>query len=457
MLSIFTQGRRIMVTTKPAKIIDLKSRWQELDSDATESIVADNFIRPFLAALGFDLYSEIYPQFPTGRHTASVDFAAGKSHTGKPFISTKENPYLILEVKGKNVNLSQGTAPYKNVVDQLKSYLLDPNCITVKWGIICNSDYIQLFRKHEKVVYPASECRKITQDNIEQIITEFKDKIWKPSPALTVAIYNDKGGVGKTTTTVNIAATLTMLGKKVLVIDFDFQQRDLTTSLGLTSNHQTLFDILKEPKKPIQETLVSLTHIFKSKTGKKESRSFDVIPANQRSISESEIELRKFATVRTLSQIIDPLRTQYHYILIDTPTSKNFFSESALYAAEVVLIPAKRTDFFSLKNAAITISQFIPEIQQQKPERNPIALPILFNAETISEAQKKQADQAIKILIENTKKDKKFDLEPYFSQLNQIPHYAIIGNAHFSFKPAVYIHKTAFEYYRGLVKEYFLQ
>ncbi|HAC63711.1 MAG TPA: chromosome partitioning protein [Cyanothece sp. UBA12306] len=454
-----------MVATQSTRIEDLKSRWQKLDSDAKEIVVADNFIRPFLEVLGFDQYSEIYPQFPTGRNNAMVDFAARKNTQNDQFITTKKAPHLILEVKGRNVNISEGKAPYRDLVNQLKRYLLDPNCKTVKWGIISNGDHIQLFRKHEKVIYPASPCIKITQDNLEGIITLFKQRISRLIPALTVAIYNNKGGVGKTTTTVNLAGTLTRLGKKVLVIDFDFQQRDLTTSLGLSCNQETLFEVLKEPRNSIQKTIVKFSQIFQTKTGEQKSLSFDVIPAsdNKNSISESEIELRKYCNLRTLSKVLEPLRFQYHYILIDTPPNKNFFSESGIYAANVVLIPAKHNNLFSLKNAAVAITQFIPEIQQQKKQGNPIALPIFFNGETMTEAQKKQANEAINLLIKNTKNQNKFDLEPYFyphsknSKITAICNHAIIAKAPFVNKPAVYIHKTIFESYSAFAREYFLQ
>lgn len=448
-----------MVAAKPATSLDLKSRWQQLDSDAKEIIVADNFIRFFLEALGFDQSSEIYPQFITGKTNAKVDFAARKNTTDDQFISTKSNPFLILEVKGKNVNLSEENAPYNNIVEQLKRYLLDTNCTTVKWGIICNADYVQLFRKHGKVIHPASRCIKITEDNLEGIVTQFKQRIWQTPPALTVAIYNNKGGVGKTTTTVNLAGVLSMLGKKVLVIDFDCQQRDLTTSLGKNCNPDTLFEVLKDQKKSIEKTIVKFSHTFNNK----QQCSFDLIPAsdNKKSISASEIELRKYCNIRTLSKVIEDLQYQYHYILIDTPPNKNFFSESAIYAADVVLIPAKHNSLFSLKNSAIVISQFIPEIQRQKPHGNPIALPIFFNGEVMTNSQKKQANEAIQLLIKHTREKDNFDLKPYFYPKNpsifEVPNYAIIAKAPFSYKPAVYIHKTAFEYYRALAKEYFIQ
>ncbi|WP_323299973.1 ParA family protein [Crocosphaera sp. UHCC 0190] len=394
---------------------DLKSRWKELPENAKEPPVCASFITFFLEALGFNCPDEIFPQFPTGRKNAgnvTVDFAARKNQTSDRFSHNPINPYLILEAKGRNINLTEGTATYRKTVQQLKGYLLDPNSKTVQWGLICNANHVQLFRKHNKVIYPASRCIKITEDNIDAIIANFKQTIWNPPRALTVAIYNNKGGVGKTTTTVNLAGVLSMLGKKVLVIDFDFQQRDLTNSLGIKPNEITLFNVLKGESQDLALTIVNFSHVFPNDT----ERNIDIIPAsnNQQSISDSELELRQYCNVRTLSKLIEELRQKYDYIFIDSPPNKNFFSESSIYAANAVLIPTKHNNLSSLRNAAITISQFIPEIEKYKGKGNPISLPIFFNGEIMTKAQKRITDKAIQVVIEKTQAEENFDLNPYF-------------------------------------------
>ena len=157
------------------------------------------------------------PSFSTGNGNQSVDHALRHNRSNDIFSQTKTNPDILVELKARNVNLAPNSTQYKKTVLQIKRYLLAENCQTVRWGIITNANHIQLFRKHGKVIHPATVCLEINPENIIKITTSIKEKIYQSKKALTVAVYNSKGGVGKTTTTVNTAATLSLYSKKVLM------------------------------------------------------------------------------------------------------------------------------------------------------------------------------------------------------------------------------------------------
>jgi hypothetical protein len=172
----------------------LKQALLNLPGNAQESIVDAIFVPELFKTLGFELMERV-PQYNTGKK--SVDYALRHNTDADIFLTTQSNPYLLVELKGKDVNLSEGSAQYQSTVKQIKGYLLDSNCKTAQWGIITNSVHIQLFRKHGKVIYPATPCLDITPDNLVEVVTAIKQKIENTPRALTVAIYNNKGGVGK--------------------------------------------------------------------------------------------------------------------------------------------------------------------------------------------------------------------------------------------------------------------
>jgi chromosome partitioning protein len=138
-----------------------------------------------------------------------------------------------------------------------------------------------------------------------------------------INISNHKGGVGKTTSTLNIGAGLTRLGKKVLLVDLD-PQANLSQSLRLTDQERTIYGNLKGEYKPDPIQVV---------------KGLDLIPSTL-DLSGAEVELSGEAGREyILREILEPLRGSYQYILIDTPPSLGLLTINALTASQEILIP----------------------------------------------------------------------------------------------------------------------
>ncbi|RCJ27816.1 hypothetical protein A6770_25045 [Nostoc minutum NIES-26] len=105
-----------------------------LPDNADEPKVCNVFISELLKILGFDVMETI-PQFTTGNGGNTADYAVRKNSEDDIFIKTKSNPYLLVEVKGRHINLNPNSAQYKATVNQLKNYLLAPKCKSAQWGI----------------------------------------------------------------------------------------------------------------------------------------------------------------------------------------------------------------------------------------------------------------------------------------------------------------------------------
>lgn len=435
------------------RVTSLKSYLQHLPQDASHAIVSTNFAPYLISYLGFST-TEIIPQYDTGGG-GITDFATRRNLANDIFLQTKSNPFLLIELKDRYTNLTENSPSYKATVNQLKRQLLGNNCKAAQWGIITNGSHIQLFRKHGKIIFPATTCIAITPENIDETVARIKTKIDKTPKALTVTVYNNKGGVGKTTTTVNLAAFLAFLGKKVLVLDFDFNQRDLTKSILTIKPEDGLLEKALTDRNIDLKSVIS-PYIFKNS---KLQITFDVVPADPKIA-----EIREFSAmnISTLHRKLDLARYEYDYIFIDAAPNWRFTSRLAVYAADVVLLPTKHNSSFSLNNAATAIKEFLPEMQELKKDGTPIALPIFFNGEKITQPQLELAQKEINQILENDK-----TLTPYFYprytnakkdlHIHHLPEYAIIASAAFARVPAVYKNRSAHEYYKDLAKEYFLQ
>ncbi len=153
---------------------------------------------------------------------------------------------------------------------------------------------------------------------------------------LTIAISNQKGGVGKTTTAINLGACLALSGKRTLIIDID-PQANTTSGLGLpTESEHTIYTALIEENADnghIKPTIVENLHVLSS----------DI------NLAAAEIELSNYDNAHyRLKGILNKLRHKFDFILIDCPPALGFLTINALVASDSVLIPLQ-TEYFALE------------------------------------------------------------------------------------------------------------
>lgn len=171
-----------------------------------------------------------------------------------------------------------------------------------------------------------------------------------------IAIFNQKGGVGKTTTNINLSACLAMRGKKVLVVDID-PQGNTTSGIGLVKRklQYTLYDVLVNKEFDISKA------ILHTKT-----KGLDILPASV-DLAGAEIELVNLeGRERRLKKAIDKVKPMYDFVFVDCPPSLGLLTINSLTAVDSVLIPIQ-CEFYALEG----VSQLMNTVEMVRKNMNP--------------------------------------------------------------------------------------
>jgi chromosome partitioning protein len=170
--------------------------------------------------------------------------------------------------------------------------------------------------------------------------------------ARIISVVNQKGGVGKTTSTINLGAALAELGRRVLLVDFD-PQHSLSVGLGVSTRHLdgSIYNLMMDESTSIQNFLL-----------KTSVPNMDMIPSHENLAASEGGLMNVIAREKVLKRVLEPVRKDYDVILIDCQPSLGLLTVNALTASQGVIVPLE-CEYFALRGVAL-LADIISKVQQ---------------------------------------------------------------------------------------------
>jgi chromosome partitioning protein len=326
-----------------------------------------------LPALGYGPGSW-YQEVTVGR--LRLDFLASANGTGQKLSRLQ----IAIEVKH----------PKENLDKHLRKFTRYMVAVHAQRGMLINGREIRVYERcHQTIELRLKLSGKELPEHLDELrqlvgidaLQGIQPVAHRPivsskasSSMKVIAVYHNKGGVGKTTTVINLAAALRKRGKRILVIDLD-SQANTTFALGLVKFQDEAHDDIRD--RYVYHTIIERNKFPISEVVRKSDfcePSIDVLPSHI-DLMEKEQELIQSAAAptRLVSKLKD-VQEQYDIVLIDTPPSLNLYARIALIAADYLLIPSDLKPFANegLKN----VRRFVTEIDEFRESlgRSPLAI-----------------------------------------------------------------------------------
>ncbi len=222
-------------------------------------------------------------------------------------------------------------------------------------GVLPMEGTLRIPADDDGVSRPLDKVRTMPTDLLGREYETFPapEPLRQHGPARIIAMCNQKGGVGKTTSSINIAGALSQYGRRVLIVDFD-PQGAATVGLGINANtvENTIYTALFNPSIDVHD-IVQHT----------EFENLDIIPANI-DLSAAEVQLvSEVGREQILAGVLRQIRNEYDAIIIDCQPSLGLLTVNALTAADGVIIPVA-AEFFALRGVAL-LMQSIEKVRSR--------------------------------------------------------------------------------------------
>ncbi len=295
-----------------------------------------------------------------------------------PFKSNTQSPVgLVIEAKHPRKNLDKH-------VYQIRNYLTSLN---ISYGLLTNGKEIRIYRQVFGSIDLVFSCagRDINDRLVDIIRLIGRDKLQSQlslplSPAIsilptvlsdlvssmkTIAIYHNKGGVGKTTVSTNLAAAFAKKGYRVLLIDIDAQS-NTTFATGLIKFQFEEDDNIKDRNiyHAIASSDTNFIHDIVRQSSYFNDPEIDVVPAHIDLIKYQDILTTKMSSRNRLLTKLKRVENSYDLVIIDTPPSRDIYAEAALITADYLIIPSDLKPFAN--QGLPTVKEFISSINENR-------------------------------------------------------------------------------------------